>query len=1515
LIGFKRDKGEEPIPITYARYTSETQTTESQGRKREPNAPDNQLVSREEIVANPPDILITNFAMLEQSLLRPYESPFFDIVDEASWRYLILDEAHSYRGAQGIELARLMQRLRAAIRRGKDAAGVANADPICVATSATLASATMSEADRRSATARFASDLFGLAFDESCVVFAERRAPTDESEAWEFESAELQQVADDAFGMIPDDRLADLDSGSFDSFCQSFKKLAPILVWKQAVDESLSDRRAFLFHLMKGHPRFRWLWKAVQEQPSSFGELADRWNQDTSGTDYSSNLGRLVSICNAARTGPNEQPLLPCRYHMFAGALEGLFVVLASDEDIANGSFDDQVPDLGVTEIGVTRRAGIDREAFEISRCRSCQYPFVCANVVVQNESLDQPPEWTRPVTFLAFEPSNVDGPPLEQVRLDLTTGSLADQAASSSPIWRTLFRVPGNEARTDVRACPNCGVSRHQRIAERLQTGQDVPVSILSQALYGQLPALTENQRKELQAGFPHRTSTIDDPLVGGGRKVLVFSDSRQNAAFMASFFQDHVNESVLRETAFHSLPDDSSHIGISDWAERALESLGERGITVPFLQNRDISDMEDGPYRGSYLKGKNPRRNRVLSHLMSEVMGSDRLSIESLGLIAVSLPSDVREAFLSQADEPADCCLPEAVTWGELLSVVERLINLMRRRSLVYVPDTIDRPGFHESQHYLVVERQNLGDPALHGLRSSGNQETLFEELIHRWWLKRTGNQLPSESVREFLGELFDQLFLSEDMASVFRTEEISGENAIVVRDDALLVSRAKALWLCDKCGCFDSTELSQVCSTPRCRGTLRGVDVLPSDDPQGNVFTGRIVRQASSELRCEEHTAQLSSEFGQETQEAFQCGQVNALSCSTTFEMGIDIGSLQAVVLRNVPPTTANYIQRAGRAGRRADAVAFVLTFCQRRPHDRIHFEDPVRIIDGEVSPPVLDMENQKILQRHCFAEILSEYWTWLNEQTIDGEREVFTKSGSVGHFFDSQIDNLRRSPVDNLRFWLDDNQRRATCLSRLKDAFSDLKRLDANGIIDLLTNADPASGNPLAMAAETMTELLRSFRLGIDEHQERARVLENLASELREENKSEEIEKRKEADRERLIVRSFERLLKQTRGEFLISHLMAHGVLPSFAFPINVLKLHLSHQEFGDRVGDRGSLQLERDGKIALGEYAPGAEVVAGKRIHRSIGLRKFPALEFDGTNWFRWCNHCNALQTWRENQAPEDIDPECKKCGNPFDPSRSIPMQWINPRWGFVTDASEKGKEPRRRRPRRNHSTRSFFLEQQMSGDSTSPEYRQIIPSARDSIRVEAEYLTGRSLLVLNLGAFGRSRDSVQVRNGFQVCSICGRSHFEGRRDRPAQHRAPYHTRGAGCNGPIGIGPESHGESVALGHEYETDVIVLAFNGTDHSMADTGFWLSLAYALTNGACQALGVERGDLEATTYPSTDKQIIVLYDTVPGGAGHCRRILRQFNEVLQFARDILAGCDCDQAGGRHQWQTAKKQ
>ncbi|MBO6095127.1 hypothetical protein J6P11_03905 [bacterium] len=128
----------------------------------------------------------------------------------------------------------------------------------------------------------------------------------------------------------------------------------------------------------------------------------------------------------------------------------------------------------------------------------------------------------------------------------------------------------------------------------------------------------------------------------------------------------------------------------------------------------------------------------------------------------------------------------------------------------------------------------------------------------------------------------------------------------------------------------------------------------------------------------LTYQEHTAQLSLDKAKKVQNEFKQKEINYLSCSTTFEMGIDLGALENVLLRNVPPTASNYIQRAGRAGRSEESSAFVLTYCSSNSHDYTFFLDPLKMIDGKCNTPIFRMENHKIIYRHLLAMALSQFF---------------------------------------------------------------------------------------------------------------------------------------------------------------------------------------------------------------------------------------------------------------------------------------------------------------------------------------------------------------------------------------------------------------------------------------------------------------------------------------------------------------------------------------------------------
>ena len=198
---------------------------------------------------------------------------------------------------------------------------------------------------------------------------------------------------------------------------------------------------------------------------------------------------------------------------------------------------------------------------------------------------------------------------------------------------------------------------------------------------------------------------------------------------------------------------------------------------------------------------------------------------------------------------------------------------------------------------------------------------------------------------------------------------------------------VRESDAIFQCETCGRIQGVSVHGVCTRHRCPGSLletRRQELEPNHY--------RLLYEADlpGSLRVEEHTAQLDKEKAREFQRAFRDGQIHVLSCSTTFELGVDLGDLDTIFLRNVPPEASNYAQRVRRAGRRSVYPGFAITYCRRGPHDLYHFSEPQRMLSGRVQPPALAIRNKKIITRHIAAVALSLFFRVFRDRFLTVER---------------------------------------------------------------------------------------------------------------------------------------------------------------------------------------------------------------------------------------------------------------------------------------------------------------------------------------------------------------------------------------------------------------------------------------------------------------------------------------------------------------------------------------------
>ena len=226
----------------------------------------------------------------------------------------------------------------------------------------------------------------------------------------------------------------------------------------------------------------------------------------------------------------------------------------------------------------------------------------------------------------------------------------------------------------------------------------------------------------------------------------------------------------------------------------------------------------------------------------------------------------------------------------------------------------------------------------------------------------------------------------------ANIFTKQE--GQPIYQINADKYVLNNYKntKYYKCNKCGKVTPYNVKGVCPQNKCDGQL--VEIEDVDESlSDSYYREQYLTKKIEPLVVEEHTAQIQRKAAKKYQNDFKDKKINVLSCSTTFEMGVDIGDLETVFLRNVPPTPANYVQRAGRAGRSEDSSAFVLTFCGTTSHDYTYFDDPTKMISGVIRPPHFEITNEKIIVRHLIAVALGYFFRENPEYFVNVEALIF------------------------------------------------------------------------------------------------------------------------------------------------------------------------------------------------------------------------------------------------------------------------------------------------------------------------------------------------------------------------------------------------------------------------------------------------------------------------------------------------------------------------------------------
>jgi hypothetical protein len=1375
--------------LTFGRYIGATRETRRQAEDTfrvlfpgEQPLP-NELLSREEMRAKPPHILLTNFSMLEYLLLRPEDTAFFDGPTRDHWRLIALDEAHVYDGADGAEIAMLLRRVRDR---------VVNSEPGRLnyfATSATL----------------------GKGESDYPLLRAFGEALFDERFEWEPTDPKRQDIVGPTVQRLSvgkgRHRLPPASYGSLRLAFEGGASPAELAAAAGDIPSDVADQvrtaptpGAALNALLSCDQRLVELQAELESRVMTIDEATKLVIADGTRED----LVSLVELGGFARTGEGEISLVPARYHFWMRGLEGAFVCLRTDRHPAGE------PTLRLQAGDVCSacdRIEVASTLFELAACRKCRAEYIVG--VERAGAVRRAPIGTSPQLHLLLrDPDEVgdqeddeDEEGDEDLEADarwlcsacgqILTAKDEECGCDDDPtrVAVTMVRRVTGEDDTPLRKCEACRQSSSGGdMIGRFLTDTNAPAAVIATAIYEELP----------EASDPDIAAKI-----GGGRKLLAFADSRQEAAFFAPYLE-RTYAKVLHRSLILSAIDrvfESDPLRLSDIDGKIVD------IATP-----EVLDPSDSGAT---------RRRQVRTWLMQELMALDRRqTVDGVGLVRVGL------ALPPSAPSSLDVL---GLTQTEALGLTALLLDTLRSGGVLTFPPDVSRSD--------EAFAPRNGDWAVRGAGSKRSQQLISwngknrrREIVTKV-IERKGLGLNPDAI---LDGLWAEMAL--DTRSPIYKAKILVPDTDRKRGPFWRLSHEKVEFLparaagerrrCSRCRELWWHNVVDICPTYHCDGTLEAV---PADAPLSH-YAALYGQLAPLAMKVQEHTAQWALERGTKIQTEFITGDLNVLSCSTTFELGVDVGDVEAVLMRNVPPSPANYVQRAGRAGRRAGAAAMVMTLAQRRNHDLSWFRNPSPMIRGSVEPPHVIVDNPVIARRHAHSVAFAQ---WLRTEPMSkvGEFVLPDDSGSTGDArFMTWLHQHPLALIDALR-------------RILPDEVAEHIGLESWQWVDELTSQsgdDPSSGWLDRAGSEARADLAR-----IDE------AIEIAIAEKQ--------------------PKRWDWLLRQKAtitADNLIGFLARKNVLPKYGFPVDVVELDLSLSG----VDAADGIELDRDMRLAISEYAPGNEVVAAKLVWQSVGLKTHAMRGWRIRQWAV----CASCGRYRDSSAlaEEALIGACQVCGD-VEPKQYGSGEWVQPIFGFVGvgSSSQVGETPVSRRA----SIQSWFDDY---GEAATPEPRTPAGIWPDS----ATTLLSRQgrIIVVNQGP---------QRRGFRICSACGWAEPTPVRPKPKADTKPHHVPGKNipCNGK----PDRR----QLGHDFLTDVVQVRIAG---SYGDSELRSTL-YALLEGAGR-LGIKRDEIDGTlhTWKVGETQSLVLFDTVPGGAGHARRIEENFAEVAKAALARVRDCEC---------------